>query len=108
MRRPVSAEFSAIASNSGREHHCTPAGPNCTSIFGPDIADAIASVSAIVSRGDIAGLTNISSTVLRSSADRLESTGSLSPYTTGFWSRIARAADDVGIRIAFALAVRMI
>ena len=39
MRRPVRAEFSATASSSGFEHHCTPAGPSCTSIFGPAIAD---------------------------------------------------------------------
>ena len=48
MRRPVRAEFSAIASSSGREHHCTPAGPNCTSILGPDIAEAMASVNSIL------------------------------------------------------------
>jgi hypothetical protein len=43
MRRPVRAELSAIASSSGREHHCTPAGPNCTSTMGPAIAEAISS-----------------------------------------------------------------
>ena len=40
-RRPVLAERSAMASSSAREHHCTPAGPNCTSIIGPAIAAAI-------------------------------------------------------------------
>ena len=91
MRRPVRAEFSATASSSGFEHHCTPAGPSCTSTFGPPMADAMASVSSIYSLGDIGARTNSASIALRSSSASADRTGSPSPYTTGFWSRTAIA-----------------
>ena len=49
MRRPVRAEASATACSSSGVHHCTAAGPYCTSKVSLAQADAIASTSAICS-----------------------------------------------------------